>query len=312
MTSTDLAIPNEYDDGLEDLTGADLQVPRLKIGHADGVFVDSATSEQYNEIFCVILGLVRQRVLFHHIVENDDVPMCKSPDFTTGYPNVNHKEKRLAFPWEGSGFDPASAAVDEEGRIVLPCEACKLKDWGAHPADGKRPYCSEQMTLPILFAGSMEEFEARQRQPALITMQKVGIKPTKTYLGPFKQKQVGAYTAVTKLSLVTAKRGQVTYATPVFKRMGDTDPDEHPDFSTQYRAIRQFLVESKPQAPEGYVAPDEVATTVAPSTPAPATQPAASRPMAQPAFVGGAKSAPVVQTVEATTGNPADDDDLPF
>ena len=143
----------DYDTGLEQFGVEDAVIPRLSIVHKDGQFKDSLTNAQFTTIKVIILGLVKQRVLFHPVVDDGDWPMCKSADHDTGFPNMSDeqpKEKRFALLWDKAGFDPKDFPPDENGVIRLPCDSCQLKEWGTHP-DGKKPYCAEQFTLPILY-----------------------------------------------------------------------------------------------------------------------------------------------------------------
>ena len=64
-------------DGLEDVDDADLSTPILRIVHKEGVFIDNLTSVQYDEIPCVLLGLVKQRVLWP--AEDLDAESSKLP-----------------------------------------------------------------------------------------------------------------------------------------------------------------------------------------------------------------------------------------
>ncbi len=316
--SQDVVPAGTYDTGLDDLTPQDLVVPRLKIKHKDGVFEDGATSEQTPVLYCIILGLVRQRVLFHHNVEDGDVPMCKSPDSNVGYVNLEAPKKKF-FPFERAGFNPNDFPPDDEGRVMLPCQGCKLKDWGSHPVTDNKPYCADQYTLPIYWASTLEDLEAGNFQPGLLTFQKSGVTPAKRYLGSFKQKNVGAYTAVTEISLNMQTRGQTVYCTPVFKKLAETDAEQWPQYSEHYAGIRNFLVSNKPggNKTEDFDASTvESTSAVVPNYGEPAqpvTQPAPARqyqpPAAQPAPVTPATA--MGSNVPAVPASNADDD-LPF
>lgn len=267
--STDLVNPADYDDGLGDLGANDLVVPRIRIKHKDGVFEDAGTGQQFGKIICIILGLVRQRALFHHVVEDGDVPMCKSPDFQFGYPNFDPPRKETAFPWQLARLNPNDYPPDEDGNVAVACNSCFLKEWGSHPVDNKKPYCAEQHTLPIYYADSTDELLAGAYSPALITVQKTGITPSKRYLGTFKQRGVGAYTALTEISLDQQKRGQNVYCVPIFKRIGDTPEENWPGYSEQYAGIRMFLTQARPRT-----SPDDTTNTI--------TQTAATSPAPPP------------------------------
>jgi hypothetical protein len=255
---------------------------------------------------------VRSRVLFDVVVGEDERPMCKSPDTALGFPNMNPPSAKKAFPWAAAGFDPTSVGHDEEGRVQVACGTCKLKDWGSHP-QGDKPWCSEQYVLPILFGRTLEEVQADQYSPGLLTFQKSGLKSTKQYLTFFKNKGVGAYISVTRISLTTRKAGNVTYSVPGFTRVADTvnESGEWANYAEQFAGIKQFLNQQRPPAPEIV----EDASSVGPVTVQQAVQqtvqqaPVISRPPVQ-------QSVPVV-TQQAAPAGPVtapvnDDDDLPF
>lgn len=243
--STDVVPAGTFETGLDDLTSADLTVPRLRIAHKDGVFKDSATNEELSELICVVLGLVRQRVLFHHNVEDGDKPMCKSPDFKTGYPTMEPTSKEKAFPWERAGFNPNDFPPVND-RITLPCESCKLREWDSHPVTGKKPYCAEQFTMPLFYAPSLDELKEGRYSSALITFQKTGVPPAKKYLSPFVARKTGVYTVFTRIGLTQMSRGQTDYCVPNFQKIGDTDQADWEEYSENYAAIRQFLLSNVP------------------------------------------------------------------
>lgn len=231
------ALPSDYETGLEDFGMEDAVIPRLSIVHKEGQFKDSLSNEQFDSITVIILGLVKQRVLWHTEVDDGDWPMCRSTNHSTGLPNLSDDQpKAKRFPWSASKFDPADYPPDEDGVIRLPCEGCALKEWGSHP-DGKRPYCSEQFTLPVLYDPRGDEGWL----PAILTFQKTGLKPLKAYLSSFARNRNAAFMAVTQIGLDMQKRGQTDYSVPNFKRIGDTDEENWREYSITYRTMRDFL-----------------------------------------------------------------------
>lgn len=301
---TDVQLPSDYDTGLDDL-GSDLAVPRLKIAHKEGKFVDPSDNMRYPEIVCIILGLVRQRVLFDAKVDtnNPEKPMCKSPDTAIGFPNMNPENAKKGFPWDKAKLDPAQAGRDDDGRTVIKCATCHLKEWDSHPL-GDKPWCSEQFTLPILFAPNLEQLQAGDGMPALISFQKTAIKPTKAYLKTFQLRKIGAFTVYTKLGLLVEKVGDNIFSKPVFTRIGDTEFSSHLDYSEQFVAISKFLKEQRPPAPDDGSETDDARSALASTTPAAASQQGYSRPP-----VGQPAAASVV-TVPSAPINSVDD--LPF
>lgn len=227
----------DFETGLEDFNMEDAVIPRLSIVHKEGEFKDSLSNEQFPKVKVIILGLVKQRVLWHPDVDDGDWPMCRSANHDIGFPNLSDdqpKEKR--FPWEKSGFRKEDFPAGEDELIRLPCSGCQLKEWKSHP-DGKRPYCSEQFTLPILY----DPREDGNWVPAIITFQKTALKPLKAYLSSFARSRNAAFMAVTEIGLDMLKRGSTDYSVPNFKRIADTDEELWREYSVNYRTMRDFL-----------------------------------------------------------------------
>lgn len=295
------------DTGLGDLDASDFVIPRLQIEHKEGKFKDNLSNEEFQSLDLVILGLVKQRIMWAPTIETGDKPLCKSPNFDLGFPNLSGVRGK-SFPFDRSNFTPETVQIspsiggvqlDTNGHGVLPCASCKFKEWETHP-NGKVPWCSEQHTLPVMYreAGTDKEWVT-----ALLTLQKTGITPSKRYLTSFARSKTPAYTAITRVTLTMMSRGDTVYSVPGFQRIGDTDRQDWPEYAESYKSIRDF-VRSAPRAADGddddsgddnvWGAPPEGAPTqAAPAQPAaqnddpwastaPATPPPAAQPVAQP------------------------------
>lgn len=227
--STDVATtgPGGGVEGLEDFDNSDLVMPRLKINHTEAAFEDNLSGSTYEGgIEVILLGLIKQRVLWPPEPGGDNErPLCKSFDFRAGVPGDS-------FPAKAAGF---STEQVESG--ALPCVDCKLKDWGSHP-QRDTPWCSEQHTFALLLP--MDEDDPTGA-PALLTMQRSAIKPSKQYLTAFARSKSPLYTVRTKITLTGQRRGSVDFAVPKFVKMGATDSDMWPEFADQYRMIRDFV-----------------------------------------------------------------------
>ncbi len=314
---------DDLDTGLDEFGLEDAVIPRLQIKHKEGVFKDSLSNQSFEKISVIILGLVKQRILWHSTVDDNDKPMCRSNDHEIGFPNFwpgsdadVPKDKR--FPWEKSNFEPKDFPPDEDGQVSLPCERCALKEWGSHP-DGKKPYCSEQFTLAILF----DPFENGGWVPAILTIQKTGIKPLRSYLTAFKRSQSPAYTKVTEITLSQQSRGSNEYCVPQYRTIGDTDQENWREYSVSFGQMRNFLKE--PPGPRS--TEDDSTTTAAPSDNVNSAPAAASAtvqgtatavvddaPPEDPPQSGGTEPEDSDQTPVGSADQPAtdDDDDLPF
>lgn len=313
--------PAEYgeDTGLEDVGVGDVMIPRLRIEHAEGKFKDSLSGAVYDKLTVVLMGLVKQRIMWAEDIEDGDQPLCKSPDHDHGFPNVNTEIKKdKQFPWAKSNFDPADARSLElapgeskahpngwssNGLPILPCSSCVFQQWDK--GDWKVPPCAEQHTYPLLYSpdGTGESWT-----PALLTLQKTGIKPSRQYISSFAQAGNPMFTVFTELSLSLQSRGSVKYSVPVLKRLGPTDRDDWRDYADRQRSIRAYI-RSAPRRQEeetGTPAPAAPADNVNTAPPAAATPPPAAQPAEPEAKAAPATAAPAAAAAED------DDEDIPF
>jgi hypothetical protein len=312
-----------YDDdlvGFEDVTTSDLMVPRLRIVHKDGVFEDSLSKARFDTLDVILLALVKQRIMWDETVDDGDTPQCKSTDHVHGFPNVDPEAKRKCqFPWGKSNFSTGDAKPitiepgtsrehpngwHSNGLDVLPCANCVFKEW--NKGDWRVPPCSEQHTYPLLYS---PDGDLSNAMPALLTVQKTGIKPSKTYINSYAQRRDPLFTAVTRLTLRQESRGSVTYAVPEFRKIGATENSSWSEFSEQARQIRSFIR----TAPRSTAAEDEAVAATEGARPAAEEKPSATQ--AQPAEAASpVSSTPAVATpATASSAAPADDeDDMPF
>lgn len=226
--------------GLEDVDASDVRIPRLNIDHKKAVFVDNLSNQEYPKLDCILLGLVKQRIMWHHEVGTDEKPLCKSPNFQVGFPIASGQAH--LFPWDKSDFNENDYKSDE-GLTTLPCEKCNFREWGTH-ADGKKPACAEQHTYPLLFNPDLSEETDSTGQnlvSALFTTQHSGIKPSRDYLSSFIRMKTPLYTVLTTVTLSQQKRGSNQYCVPVFRVGNKTPTDSYPYLSQQYRSIREFV-----------------------------------------------------------------------
>lgn len=300
----------DFETGLEDFDMEDAVIPRLSIVHKEAEFRDSLSNEQFPKLRVIILGLVKQRVLWHQTVDDGDWPMCRSVNHEIGFPNMSDDQPRdKRFPWDKSGFEAKDFPADEEGNVRLPCSGCALKEWGSHP-DGKRPYCSEQFTLPVLY----DPREDGNWVPAILTFQKTGLKPLKSYITSFARSRQAAFQAITEIELDLLKRGQTDYSVPRFKRVGDTDEENWPEYSVNYRTMREFLT-AEPGSRE-----ESEGSSPAPAAAAPKTETKKETPqddgsediVEAEVVEDKAEQQEKVKEPEAAPAAAEDDDDLPF
>lgn len=303
-------------EGLEDIAPSDLVMPTIQIDHKKGVFVDKLSNEEFDQLIGVMLGLVKQRVLWDAEVKDDAFPFCRSYNFTVGHPDVKE------FPWGAVSSVFTPPAADAEG-ITLPCENCPLKDWGSHPKNDT-PWCSEQHTFPILRV--VQGGDGPMLMPALFTVQRSAIKPSKTYMSSFVNKNLPLFSVYTTITLEQRRRGQVDFAVPKFAQGEPTEQSQYPLFSKTYRDIRTFVQTPRVPTEETETAEPTAAPAPAAPTPAPAAEPAPAPaataaapppPAATPAPAAAPTAAPEPTPAPAAAppaapAPAADDDDLPF
>lgn len=328
--------------GLEDFTAEDLKLARLVIDQKAGVFKDSLSGAEYSSVDAITLGVVKQRVMWQPTVEEDSVPLCKSTDFKTGYPTTWEKPVNN-FPWQASGWQPTDFPQDEMGRTVLPCDSCRFTQWKSHP-DGKKPWCSTQHAVPLLYAEAGEEPYIQ----AIFTMQRSSLQASQAYFAGFMSKSMPAFSAKCRITLTKLKRGQNDYYVPSLRIIEQVDQERWPQLSEDYRLMREFLTRPPVTRDESgsVVATNVAATNVIQAQPGfdnntwvPAATPApvqvvqtpapvqVPQPLATPVAVQVATPAPVMQpaapapamaiATPVATAAPAQqysapDDDLPF
>lgn len=282
--------------GLEDVDASDLAMPRINIDHDKAVFVNSLTKQEYPSLTVVMLGLVKQRVMWPEKLEDGDKPRCKSPDNTHGFPRIGESiPNSKKFPFAISNFQPEQAqpvelpAGDEypdgwksNGYPVLPCDSCKFSKWG-RDEDGKNtpPPCSEQHTYPLLYmAGNADDPEWT---PAIFTVQRSAISNSRKFINGFAQARKPMFTQYTGLTLSMESKGTNEFAVPGFKLMGPSDRNLWGEYANSLRTVRTFLRQA-PRAQEDdspastsneNVAPEATETTAPAAPAAPAAPPAA-------------------------------------
>jgi hypothetical protein len=294
-----VATTDEYENiGLEDIGAGDVVIPRLQILHRDAKFKNNLSGEEYEKLDVILLGLVKQRIFWDEDPDEGDRPKCKSPDFERGFPNTSEdipKDKR--FPWDLSNFNPADFPPEQglNGLVTLPCASCIFKEWDK--GNWKNPPCNEQHTYPLLYTPD----EGENWIPALYTVQKTGIKPSRQYISSFAQSKTAMFTVRTTLGLTLQSRGTVEWSVPTFQRGVATEREDWGYYAQQLKSIREFI-----RQPPRRIA-DEDEDGVAPAATSnenTAPEPAASAPAEK-------KSEPKAEAAAAPAA-PADDDDLPF
>jgi hypothetical protein len=339
MTTQDVALPTDYETGLEDFDPTEAGLPRIHINHGEGTFVDKQTNEEFPIMYGVFLGLIKQRVFWPREVEDDMKPYCKSNDAEWGFPNMTGPRGSL-FPWSESGMNPATQPKDEHGRVQIKCETCPFAEWTNK--DGKQvpPRCSERYTMPVHFNTTGPE--GPHTHAGIISFQRSSLTPLKRFIGAFSRSKEPLFSALFSMKLDLNKRGNVTYSVPKVARLGRTLDADWQDYATEYRSVRDMLRRPprptegdsvlpaatnnnwNPAAGSAAAAAGVVEATVVEDPWAvnqqvtPAAEPTWPAQPAQPLVGAGlvdAASTPVAapaRTATVPVAAAADDDDLPF
>ena len=248
-TDVEKAGATHLPEGLEGVEASDLALPILRINHKTAEWINSLSGEELDEVEAVLLGMMKQRILWPVEVSDDgSPPICQSIDFRVGRPMEG-------FPVKVSGFDKKTVASaieqaelgpDGDSDLLLPCKDCGLKDWGSHPSRDV-PWCSEVHTYPLFLVHRDEDGAVESFERAVLSVSKTGIKPSKGYVTSFVSRHQPMYTAYTLLTLKAQSRGTVDFAVPNFKKIGETAAEDWPEMSATLRAMQTFLL--TPRAP---------------------------------------------------------------
>lgn len=294
--------------GLEDVGASDLMLPRLNINHDDARFVNTLTKEEFPALTVVVLGLVKQRIMWPPKLEDDSKPRCKSPDNVHGFPNMNESgPKKNLFPWASSNYEPSQLrTVDlapgenpnyphgwsSNGHGTLPCDSCSFAKWGKDE-DNKNvpPPCSEQHTYPLLYMQG--EGDDVSWIPALMTLQRSAIKNSRAFINGFAQRRQPFFTQYVGLTLRAEARGGNEYAVPEFRNLGPSDRNMWGEYAEQLRGVREMVrMAPRPQEDDSPASADN-------SNAAPAASAPAAAPTAPPTAPAPPAAAPTPPTPEA-------------
>lgn len=196
--------------GLESVDSSDISLPMISIDHKKNVFIDKLTGTEYPVLDGVLLGLLKQRVMWDSELApagSSTGPMCKSNDAVKGEPREN-------FPWaefkKNGGPEPVNAPK-------IDCATCYFATWGSHPKNDT-PWCSLQHVYPVVIGGG-------ENITGLLTLSRSALKPSSAYLTGFVRDAKPLFMYRTTVALDHNKRGSVEYSVPKFSR-GEATPED--------------------------------------------------------------------------------------
>jgi hypothetical protein len=282
--------------GLEDIDVTDLRVPRISIDHKNNLFVNNLSKEKFETLTVIILGLVKQRILWPVKQDEDSKPLCKSPDNRHGFPKTSEDlPKKDRFPFDKSNWTPSDLQVIElapgedrefpdgwssNGHGTLACDSCNFAKWENDPDEpGKRvpPRCTLQHTYALKYMVTEVNEETGEDEykwiPALFTIQRSALKSSNEYINYFGQAKVPFFTVHTFLTLQRASYLGNEYSIPKFEKSEATERSTWGEHAMDYRRIRNF-VRSAPRAGDEEPTPSDNTNTPAATTNQPAPEPA--------------------------------------
>lgn len=251
-----------YDDdmleGLDDFDPeVDGTIPRLQLRGDGAVFVDTLSGEEYPAVDLILLGAVKQRVLWEPEFTGEAVdPLCRAR--TVPKPKGDRTDEQGGipgeeFPWAESGLTPEDLSA--EG--TLDCRDCKLALWDSIPGKEKSsPWCAEQWVFPALMKvdGALVPF--------IVTFQRSSLTNAKKYVQAFGRTRTPMFTVWTHIELEQLKRGTTKYAGVEFKKGAETGTiEDHREFADTFRRIKGFLTARRSDVLE-LEPPTEVAAAI--------------------------------------------------
>lgn len=313
MTGNEVAQMSDYATGLEDLDPGEMGVPRISVIHKEGIFKENTSGEQFAVIRGIVLGLIKQRVMWAPDVEDMSKakPLCKSNDAAVGYPRVDGGPDEN-FPWGDSGLNPDAMPRDEAGKVTIACEACPFTQWGKNPKTGKPvpPICKERYTLPVMYSTD-ENWKPGQPllSAGIVAFQGSGVKPTRGFLGLFARSRLPVYSSYAEITLNLMKRGAVDYSVPEFKRLSSIPQEDWADLSEEYRNIRDHL-RTPPRSNDDPGDPAKQQTSTG-SVPAASTEQSITK-ASEIVDAVVVEESPFEPTATTEAVGSVEDDDLPF
>ena len=345
-------IDEDFFTGMEDFSVDDARLNRVKIHHKDNGWIqETLGGTEFREgIWFIPLAFMKMRIMWRPAMVDDAVPLCKSTDYQTGYPMVTDKDPKNNYPWGAAELNPADMSKNPENdRLVIPCDVCRLKEWGTHPVkDGA--WCAQQRVVPMLFAAKGETPD----QLGVMTFQQTSLGPANVFFAGISAKKikgttraVPAFSTIGEITLSPRKKGDNEFQVPVFRRVGETKMEDWRSYAEQGRAVYDYLRRpprgDEVESPEpgdtmggagksGYQVPST--QTMAPPVTLPAQYVTAPAAPVQQAPVQNVQQSPIAQAAQnvqqsppptatedpwqvspaaATPASfPADDEDLPF
>ena len=228
--------PPVFDDGLGDVTQADLIIPRLKVGQKQSandvigkLFID-ITGDAMEEITLVVLKMQKSRVLFPEVFSRENEPLCKSDNNKT--PNETE-----------DGFVP----------MADNCSVCEYAKWGkSDNGKSKPPRCNETWNFLVL--------EYDTFMPCWFSLKSTALKPARKIVSMLKMrgtaKKIPAWGFKFTASVKEISSAAGNSYIPAFSNLEELDKD---DFESMTLIHNQLAGETA-----GFDEPEDDTPQVAP------------------------------------------------
>lgn len=222
--------------GLEAFPDSQVQIPRLLIGQPSnisgmpaGVFVDSLTKQNYNELDVVLIKMSRSRALWRPgNPQPGEQPLCRAQNAMHADQDFYNRRCGLCISEDTNTHEEC---IDEHDRAV--CEHAKFKK-------DKRPECRLAYHLLIVLVQTAD--------PYILSVTGKSISPTNKLLSAFKVRGRPPYSARFKISLKKATDGN--YYTVEYSDMHWLESvDELKNLFARFRDIN--LTPTQPEAEPG-------------------------------------------------------------
>lgn len=213
-----------------------LQVERISIQHAEGVYLLNEALPLPRTSYAIMLGAITQRVMYA------SVPQCSSKNGEIGHPTNHFPVKDDQNIWH----EDVVKRMQEDTTTGLACGSCLFQKWKVDEGGRRvRPPCVIQVTVPMIVRPNPDE---PQGVLGAMSYQKSSEPPIREYMREFVKMKRPAYSAVTEMRLNKNLGRGFTYSTPVFSTRANIGEEHFAILSQYYRKAKEIL--TTPPSPQ--------------------------------------------------------------